>query len=148
MPIFSYLPNIRIHYAKSQSFIAFHHCSRVVYNFSTVFPFSFFFSYREHRTVVIIGGGISDLSAAFRISQLKPGLKIAILESSPRVGGWIASNRYEDGTIFEHGPRTLRPVGESGAATLGLVEALGKNYSASVNQFMLNALEHSQLPLP
>lgn len=37
--------------------------------------------------VVIIGAGLSGLTAAFRLLQLKPNLKIKILEAKDRVGG-------------------------------------------------------------
>ena len=33
--------------------------------------------------------------------------------------------RNGDGTIYEHGPRTIRPKGPQGANTLELVETLG-----------------------
>lgn len=48
-----------------------------------------------------------------------------VLEASSRLGGWIHSHKLENGTIFEQGPRTIRPKGETGANTLKLVEELG-----------------------
>jgi oxygen-dependent protoporphyrinogen oxidase len=33
--------------------------------------------------------------------------------------------RHDDGVLYEHGPRTVRPAGEPGANTLALVEDLG-----------------------
>ncbi len=33
--------------------------------------------------------------------------------------------RHSDGTIFEHGPRMIRPAGPSGMNTLELVEEIG-----------------------
>lgn len=41
------------------------------------------------------------------------------------MGGWIHSSRNKDGVVYEHGPRTLRPVGESGNTTLNLIQELG-----------------------
>ena len=48
------------------------------------------------------------------------------LTGSKRVGGWIESTRLEgDTVVYEHGPRTVRPVGPQGATTLALVTDLG-----------------------
>ena len=37
----------------------------------------------------------------------------------------MATTRNEDGIIYEHGPRTIRPDGPAGANTLALVEEIG-----------------------
>lgn len=34
-------------------------------------------------------------------------------------------NRLPDGVFYEHGPRTIRPAGVSGANTLEIIEELG-----------------------
>lgn len=76
--------------------------------------------------VSVLGGGISGLSAAYRLTQIQPSPKrIVLFEAGNRVGGWMHSSRLEDGVIYEHGPRTIRPVGESGITTLNLVHELG-----------------------
>jgi len=74
---------------------------------------------------VIIGGGIAGLSTAFYLSKQTGVSRIVVLESSKRLGGWIDTTRNGDGTIYEHGPRTIRPKGPQGANTLELVETLG-----------------------
>ncbi|XP_013416457.1 protoporphyrinogen oxidase isoform X2 [Lingula anatina] len=83
----------------------------------------------EDRTVVIIGGGISGLTAAYYLTKVKnlPFDKIVLYESSDRLGGWINSLQLDDGTIFEQGPRTIRsPTATPAArATIELVESLG-----------------------
>ena len=76
---------------------------------------------------VVLGGGISGLSAAYRLIQKLPNSNVTIIESSSRLGGWVQSKRYEDGTIFELGPRGLRPEGPSGASSLELVGFTGLN---------------------
>ncbi|GFS10564.1 protoporphyrinogen oxidase [Elysia marginata] len=77
-------------------------------------------------TAVVIGAGASGLASAFFIQKFLPNFsKVIVLESSKRVGGWVNSTRHPDGCIFEHGPRSLRPVGEQGRNTLQLVEELG-----------------------
>ncbi|CAG8495603.1 15242_t:CDS:1, partial [Acaulospora morrowiae] len=65
---------------------------------------------------VILGGGISGLTAAWYLALNAPlTTKITLLEASNRFGGWIQSTRVgEDRILFEQGPRTLRPVGLGG----------------------------------
>ena len=71
---------------------------------------------------LILGGGISGLSAAYHLlGKVANPKNITLLESSSRLGGWIHSKRYDDGAIFELGPRGLRPAGPAGAASLQLV---------------------------
>jgi len=93
--------------------------------------------------IAVLGGGISGLTAAYYLSKLAPqGAKVILLEGSNRLGGWLQSNRVDPGdygldrqipnssdsemlngnkVLFECGPRTLRPVGPGGVATLELV---------------------------
>ena len=79
-------------------------------------------------TVAVLGGGISGLAAAYRLTQIYPTPKrIVLLEASKRFGGWIQTTRNEDGIIYETGPRTIRPVGASGITTLNLVDQLKLN---------------------
>ncbi|MBF8285282.1 MAG: hypothetical protein HW378_4197, partial [Anaerolineales bacterium] len=39
--------------------------------------------------VVVIGGGIAGLAAAYRLTQIAPDLAITLIESDPRLGGKI-----------------------------------------------------------
>lgn len=78
----------------------------------------------EVKHVAVLGGGVTGLSAAHYITQEFPNTKVTILESQPRVGGWLRSTEVdtEDGTvIFESGPRSLRLQGANGALMLRLV---------------------------
>ena len=83
------------------------------------------------RSITVIGGGISGLSAAFHLSRRFParsGAHITLVESSPRLGGWVKSEKvrvkdqagHEADVVLEGGPRTLRPVSK---AILELVSA-------------------------
>lgn len=56
------------------------------------------------NSVAIIGGGITGLTAAFRLSQNN--LPVTLYEASGRVGGVIQSLR-QDGYLAEFGPNTL-----------------------------------------
>lgn len=53
---------------------------------------------------VVIGGGISGLTCAFRLRQL--GLDVILLEQADRLGGVIASVE-QDGFLFELGPQSF-----------------------------------------
>jgi oxygen-dependent protoporphyrinogen oxidase len=76
----------------------------------------------ESSKFLVLGGGISGLSAAYQLlGKVANPKNIIVLESSARLGGWIQSKRYEDGAIFELGPRGLRPAGPAGTASLQLV---------------------------
>lgn len=73
--------------------------------------------------ISILGGGISGLSAAFYLSKLRQASAVSLYEAGSTFGGWIKSDK-RDGYIFEAGPRTIRPKGIAGNATLELIELL------------------------
>ncbi|KAJ8973512.1 hypothetical protein NQ317_000440 [Molorchus minor] len=76
-------------------------------------------------TKVILGGGLTGLSAAYYLLKRIPNQKVTLVESSHRLGGWIKSNVLDNEVIFEQGPRTIRPQGKPGANTLSLIDDLG-----------------------
>ncbi len=71
--------------------------------------------------IVILGGGISGLTAAFRRRWEGGGSETVILEAGERVGGSIRTIE-EGGFILEAGPNTLRtnPAAERLLADIGL----------------------------
>jgi oxygen-dependent protoporphyrinogen oxidase len=71
--------------------------------------------------VVIIGGGIAGLAAAYRLVQKMPGLAITLIESHSRLGGKIVTERV-DGFVLEGGPDTFLSYKPRG---LGLCRELG-----------------------
>ncbi len=91
------------------------------------------------KSVTVLGGGITGLSAALHLSRRLPvrsGVCINVLERSNRLGGWVCSERVrvieagagdEADILLESGPRTLRP---NSKAVLELVS----NYCSNVRR--------------
>ncbi|MBN3325723.1 PPOX oxidase, partial [Atractosteus spatula] len=97
------------------------------------------------RAVAVIGGGMSGLSACYHLSRSPRISQVVLLEASGQLGGWLRSTRREDGAIFEHGPRGVRPAGAVGRSTLDMVSELGleaevlpvlASHEASKNRFL------------
>lgn len=73
------------------------------------------------RNVVVIGGGISGLAAAYALSQ-QADIRVTLYEASDRVGG-VLHTETSDGWVIEHGPEsflTMKPRGIGLARELGL----------------------------
>src|SRR5215469_17953243 len=81
--------------------------------------------YLKHRRVVVLGGGITGLAAAYRVRELAAAhelpVETVLLESSNRVGGALETIR-NDGYIIETGADSI--LSEKPAA-LRLVKRLG-----------------------
>lgn len=77
------------------------------------------------RTVVVAGGGISGLTACYHLVRDGGVSKVILLEGGSRLGGWMHTTRTEDGAVFEHGPRGMRPAGVVGKNTLCMISELG-----------------------
>ncbi len=71
--------------------------------------------------IIIVGGGISGLSLAFRLQQLQPEAKITVLEKESTLGGTIRTDE-RDGFRVEAGPNGFL---DSKPTTLELCEDLG-----------------------
>ncbi|MEO2089490.1 MAG: protoporphyrinogen oxidase, partial [Gemmataceae bacterium] len=56
--------------------------------------------------IVVVGGGLSGLAAAFRLRQHLPAADLTLLEARDRVGGNIGTDRI-DGFTVERGPNGL-----------------------------------------
>ncbi|TIA89449.1 hypothetical protein E3P99_02074 [Wallemia hederae] len=111
------------------------------------------------KSITVIGGGISGLSAAYHASKSFPNTPINVLEASNRLGGWIQSERVaidnNKSALLESGPRTLRPNGVSGALVLDLIDKLNlekqlltssKTSPAARNRFIYHPNKLNQLP--
>lgn len=82
------------------------------------------------KRVVIIGGGISGLAAAHRLTELtretKRPLEITLLEASSRLGG-IIQTEHRDGFLLERGPDSFiseKPEAVALAKRLGIESRL------------------------
>lgn len=73
------------------------------------------------RRVIVVGGGIAGLSAAYRLKQRAPDVAITLIESDARLGGKIITDRV-DGFVIEGGPDTFLSYKPRG---LGLCRELG-----------------------
>jgi len=90
---------------------------------------------RAEHHVVIIGGGISGLSAAWYVQQSQPGIRYTVLEASDRWGGKVRTEQIdgvaESPFIVEGGPDsflTQKPWALQLARDLGLgTHLLGTN---------------------
>lgn len=78
------------------------------------------------KRVIIVGGGIAGLAAAYRLAQTAPDARITLIESDQRLGGKIVTDRV-DGFVIEGGPDTFlsyKPRGIGLCRELGLEERL------------------------
>lgn len=57
--------------------------------------------------IIVVGGGITGLSAAWNVQKLYPEAEIVLYEKESRLGGWIQTN-IDGGFLFEKGPRTFQ----------------------------------------
>jgi oxygen-dependent protoporphyrinogen oxidase len=101
--------------------------------------------------IVVIGGGIAGLSAAYYASKIAD-TQVTLLESSARWGGKITTDRvpFSDGQfIIEGGPDTFlatKPWGVALCKELGLDERLHGTNPYKKNTYVLN--RNRLLPLP
>ncbi|HEY9501369.1 MAG TPA: FAD-dependent oxidoreductase, partial [Pyrinomonadaceae bacterium] len=93
--------------------------------------------------IVIIGGGISGLAAAHRLTELAPDNKIQItlLESSARLGGTLRTDE-RDGFLLERGPDSFiseKPQAVDLAHRLGLSSNLIETNTEHRRSFLVRA---------
>jgi oxygen-dependent protoporphyrinogen oxidase len=84
------------------------------------------------RRFLVLGAGLSGLSAAFRLSELAPDAHVEVWEASERTGGWIATEQLdprslgcesEQPLVVDLGPESIlrdKPAGTRLVARLGI----------------------------
>lgn len=76
--------------------------------------------------VVVVGGGVSGLTAAYELRKRHPELLVSLLEAGDRAGGKVRTE-HVDGFTIEGGPDSLvtfKPAALALAAELGLADEL------------------------
>lgn len=73
------------------------------------------------RRIVVVGAGISGLSAAYHLTRRRPDVEVMVLESSSRLGGCIRSESI-DGYLVEHGPNGFL---DNNPSTIELAREIG-----------------------
>ncbi|KAJ9247801.1 hypothetical protein DTO207G8_7804 [Paecilomyces variotii] len=108
----------------------------------------------------VIGGGITGLTTAFRLSRDPNCAKVTLYEQSNRLGGWLQSETINvDGgeVVFEYGPRTLRTASPSCLPLLDLLFELeledeilitSKNSPAARNRYIYYPDHLVRMPAP
>ncbi len=102
--------------------------------------------------IVIVGGGIAGLSAAYYATKKIPNAQITLIESSDRWGGKIATDRvpFEDGQfIIEGGPDTFlatKPYATALCRELGLGDRLHGTNPKQKNTYVLHRNKLEPLP--
>ncbi len=102
--------------------------------------------------IVVVGGGIAGLSAAYYAQKNIPDAHVTLIESASQWGGKITTDRvaFEDGQfIIEGGPDTFlasKPWGVALCKELGLGERLHGTNQNKKNTYVLN--KGRLLPLP
>ena len=74
------------------------------------------------RRVVIIGAGLSGLSAAYRLGEMSPDTEVVLLEAAARAGGWVGTDE-RDGFLVERGADGFldeKPAARALARRLGI----------------------------
>jgi len=71
--------------------------------------------------VVVVGAGVSGLSAAYRLRERRPDIDVVVLEASDRAGGLLRTERG-GGCLVERGPESFITTK---TAALELIEKLG-----------------------
>ncbi|WWD19849.1 protoporphyrinogen oxidase [Kwoniella shandongensis] len=124
------------------------------------------------RHITILGAGLTGLSTAFHLSRNLPSSsKITLVEGSSRLGGWVDSRAHDVGykdkesgeliegkVVLETGPRSIRPRGSRGAASmlrmirdLGLVDSIVPipfSHPSAKNRFLLDTSTSKLTALP
>jgi len=98
--------------------------------------------------VVVLGGGISGLTAAYRLSMVAPHVHVSVLEAADRLGGIVRTVR-EDGFVVEAGPDSFlasKPAGLRLCRDLGMEHHLIGPTEENRGSFVLHLGHLHSLP--
>jgi protoporphyrinogen/coproporphyrinogen III oxidase len=101
---------------------------------------------RLDADVVVVGAGLSGLTAAFRLAQ--QGVRLRVVESAARPGGVIGSVR-RDGALYERGPNSgldTTPLINELLAAAGIVGERVDAEAAAARRYILRNGQLSALP--
>ena len=73
------------------------------------------------KRVIILGGGVSGLTTAWSLGRASSRLNVTLLEGTHRTGGWVHSDRLDNGAVHELGPRSMRVAQKAGKIALAMV---------------------------
>lgn len=98
--------------------------------------------------VVVVGGGVSGLTAAERITREAPGVDVTLVEGSPRLGGHMRTDRL-NGFIMEAGPDVIlaaKPAAIDLARRVGLGDRLVGTNPAVRGSYILSRGKLRRVP--
>ena len=99
--------------------------------------------------VIIIGGGISGLTALHYLRRDKPSFKVKLFEAEPRLGGTIGTDRI-DGYSFDSGPNGFldrEPLTLQLCDELGLRDDLERANESVNNRYILKGGRLRSVPM-
>ena len=84
------------------------------------------------KSIAVLGGGLTGLSAAYYITRCLPNAKVTLYEATERLGGWIDTETVEvktpegvEGQVqFERGARSVKAPRRGGGEGFGWVVVL------------------------
>jgi len=98
--------------------------------------------------IVVVGGGVAGLAAAYRLERLVPGAEVVILERDERVGGKLLTE-HTDGFVIEAAPDSFlsrKPAAVELCEELGLGSELVGRRPENVRSFVRRGGELHPLP--
>jgi protoporphyrinogen/coproporphyrinogen III oxidase len=98
--------------------------------------------------VVVVGGGVTGLTAAYRLRRTRPDLGVTLVETSARLGGKILTE-HVDGFVVEGGADSLvtfKPQAVALASELGLTPRLRAAEEAEAGSYVCSGGRMLRMP--